>query len=135
MASSSPKSQPDDSDMLPSPQLCHERARDSAKELRKLLTTLATASVGGFVAILTAARPNPGDRGAGMVGLVMMCLAVGMAIVAWQADAFRYFKWARRDNIRLWHWAVRISDGAMIAFFVAGVACALAYILAAGDPR
>jgi hypothetical protein len=83
---------------LGSPDLWHNRARESALETRKLLITLATACLAVFFITLTgdnAGKLNFAQRAFARAGLLSMGISILFGVVANFCDARRCYNLAR----------------------------------------
>lgn len=116
----------------------HKRAGESHAEVRKLLTTLATAGVGLFYGTFASEKwplLDPEGKATVLFILLAMALAVGLGIIGWKADArwaynvaedFRLHPSNEKPVRGLAHWIKWVCDYIQIFAFagaIVGILC------------
>ena len=87
-----------DDERAPSARLLHDRARESASELRRLLLGLASGGVGVTYLSLSGSSTPPLtvlQRVFAASGLVLLAGCVLAGVIQWRADVKRNYAWAR----------------------------------------
>jgi hypothetical protein len=85
------------------PLLLHDRARESASESRKLTTALSAGGVAAlFVSLTTETKPALTSLQQTFAAVSVLCfgLAVLSGMLAWQADAERWYFGAKEAEAR-----------------------------------
>lgn len=129
----------------PDPQTLHNRAAESAKETRQMLTAMATGSLAIFFLALTAKiEPSldAAQKGSVVAALVSMSLAVFSGLWSAFADAQWSYCWAQersggkgenpaskwRKDREWWHGQKRWSEWATMIAFGIGVVASAVYV-------
>lgn len=119
------------------PQLLHNRAAESAKETRQMLTTMSTGSLAVFFLALTSNEHpiKPDEKIVVLIALFLMAIAVFSGVYCAYSDAQWSYNWAKelegnscqkvvkRYELKkiFWHNQKRWSEKATMIFFVLGV--------------
>lgn len=129
--------------MNPTSQDLHNRAFESARETRQLLTTMATGSLGVFFLAMTSKDPisNPYEKFVLIWSTIAMAFTIFTGVYGAYADAQWSYYWAkqlecedaldrqrRSDKREKWHRVKRLTEQAMMYFFVIGIAIACMFI-------
>ncbi len=123
----------------------HALAQESAREQRRLLTTLATGALGVFFLALTTEIKPPithHQRIALLTALLSMGIAVLSGVYAWYCDAQRWYFWAKASEASsgskkssdysskrsIWTTRLHRFGDLLRVSFVLGILASLAYV-------
>lgn len=126
-------------------QIIHDRSRDAAQTLHKMLTTLATAALGVyFVSLTRSIQPEltPIQKGTAAIALITMALAAGAGLFGMYADSRRNYHWAKGMQLHegkekrpqykqqvIWNRRKKAMASTLGLSFATGIVASLAYLM------
>lgn len=127
------------------PQILHDRAREGAASLHRFLLSLSTGGVAAFfIAVTTDVDPPLSglQQILVLVALVGLAVATAAGVIAWHADALRYYHWAtalqaseadKSASYRLhagYQARKKRAVSTLLVSFTVGIVSAVAYVAA-----